>query len=246
MKNKKRLFALISVAILFCFALLAFASCASDKDEPASESNDAEEQPASEANGGDAPSEQSTTAEPTTPEPKTEEPISDIDATSFLKVAEIGDRNDFTGSLGYEFVCQADVQVVAVGRPINGKMYDPHTIDIWEVGTKTLLASAEVAPDSPRDALEFRFVYLDEPIILKAGESYRIASSEEAGGDWWYDCGSTGDEEDIPDLQPGESGQILNCVFTGDVGEFPSSAWNPGEKSGRGYVGPTFYYVPVS
>jgi len=77
---------------------------------------------------------------------------------------------------------------------------------------------------------------------LKAGESYRITSYEEDGGDYWYDCGVTGEEEDIPDLQPTEIGEVTFCVFTDAQGSYPSNAWNPG-NSGRGYVGPTFYYT---
>jgi len=241
MKNKTRL---LAAAILICAMLFALISCGSDEDKTASEQNESTDQPAAETSAAEkATTEQGTTAAPTT---EKEDPIQNIDATSFLKVAETGERNDFTGSLGYEFTCTTDMKVVALGRPVNGKMYDPHTIDIWEVSSKTLVASAEVNPESPRDALGFKFAYLKEPITLKAGEVYRIASSEEAGGDWWYDCGVSGDEEDIPDLQPGDSGAVTRCVFTDAPGEYPSNGWNPGEKSGRGYVGPTFYYVPAA
>ena len=165
-------------------------------------------------------------------------------AQSFLKEAATGDRDNYGGSVGYEFECVADITVSAVGRPLNGEMNNSHTIYIWEVSSQTLLAKATVTPDSPLDALAFKTAPLANPIALKAGEKYRIVSSEENGGDKWYDIGTSPD--DAPDLLPTADGIITTPVFTGE-GEwdsYPSNEYNPGGV--KGYVGVTFYYVQAA
>ena len=164
---------------------------------------------------------------------------------SFLQKAETGERNDYNGSVGYEILCNTDIEVTAVGRPLNSEMNQSHTIYIWQVSSETLLASAEVTPDSPLDSLGFKTAQLNSPLVLKAGESYRIVSAEFNEGDMWYDIGTSADDP-IPDLQPRGEAVITTPVFTGEDahGSYPSNEYNPGGV--RGYVGATFYYVLVS
>jgi len=219
MKNKKILLKILTAAIMLCVVLFAFASCGDDN-------NDTQEN-----GGGNAGNDNDENAGPA--------PV------SFLQKAETGDRNNYGGSVGYEILVNADIQVTAVGRPVSGEMNQAHTIYIWEVSSETLLASAEVTPDSPVDSLGFKTAQLGSPIILKAGESYRIVSAEFDGGDMWYDVGVE-DSVGIPDLQPTASATITTPVFTdGEAhGSFPGNVHNPGGI--RGYVGVTFYYIPVS
>ena len=162
-------------------------------------------------------------------------------AISFLKEAATGERNDYAGSVGYEVKCLADMTVSAVGRPLNGEMNNSHTIYIWEVSSQTLLGSAEVTPESTLDDLGFKTAQLSSPISFKAGESYRIVSSESAEGDKWYDVGV--EENDAPELVPTADCEIITPAFTGeDVASYPANEHNPGGKN-KGYVGATFYYT---
>jgi len=222
MKNNRILLKILSAAILLCVILFAFASCGDDEAQDNADNNGSGE------NGGSSGS--------ADPEPK-----------SFLKKAETGDRNNYGGSVGYEISVLADMQVTAVGRPVSGEMNQAHTIYIWEVSSQNLLASAEVTPDSPIDSLGFKTAQLSSPVILKAGEFYRIVSAEFVDGDMWYDVGTAADDP-IPDLQPNDEAMITTPVFTGEgadeQGSYPANEWNPGGI--RGYVGVTFYYVPVT
>ena len=159
---------------------------------------------------------------------------------SFLIEAATGDRNNYSGSVGYEFECIKDMSVSTVGRPLNGSMKHEHTVYIWDVSTTALLASAEVRPDSPLDNLGFKTAHLDKTITLKAGGKYRIVSSETAGGDSWYDVDQT------YNLIPTADCKITTPAFTGEGANdlYPTNQWDPGGI--KGYTGVTFYYIVES
>ncbi|MCL2815348.1 MAG: hypothetical protein FWD23_12175 [Oscillospiraceae bacterium] len=162
---------------------------------------------------------------------------------SFMKEAATGERNDYSGSVGYEFECLADMTVSAVGRPQNGEMNDSHIIRIWDVASESLLVSAEVKPDSPLDSLGFKTAQLPAPIELKAGVSYRIVSSEVKDGDKWYDFGTAAG--DFPDLVPNDDCLMITPAFTGNEewDLYPSNQYNPDGAVNKGYTGVTFYYI---
>ena len=218
----KKLIPLILVISMICVLTLAFSACADDKEDG---NND-------DVKGDDAAAENQ--PEESAPEPQ-----------SFLKKAETGERNNYNGSVGYEILCLSDITVSAVGRPLNSEMNDSHTVYIWEVSTQNLVASAEIKPDAPLDNLGFKTARLSSPVTLKAGESYRIVSSEYKDGDKWYDVG-TAETDPIPDLQPNSECEIVTPAFSGENehGSYPNNQYNPGGL--RGYVGVTFYYLPVS
>ena len=159
-----------------------------------------------------------------------------LDAKSFIIEAAIGSRNNYEGSVGYEFKCLADMTVSYVGRPLNGAMNDSHIVYIWDVSTMKLLASGEVKPGSPIDAAGFKVVKLDKEIVLKAGSHYRIVSAEKRGGDRWYDV------EQAYNLIPTADCLITTPVYTNEwaPGSYPGNVWNPGGT--KGYTGVTFYY----
>ena len=215
----RKFISLLLVVSMICILALSFTACESTEG---SDSNDA-------TNGDSAGGDNASDNAPT--------PVSS------LKAAETGDRNDYNGSVGYEFVCSKDVTVSSVGRPLNGEMNQSHTIYIWEVGLQTCIAFAEVKPDSPLDGLGFKTAELNSPVVLKAGEAYRVVSTEYMDGDKWYDVG-TSEEDPIPDLQPTDDFQIITPAFTGENEHdvYPANEWNPGGI--RGYVGVTLYYVP--
>ena len=214
--NIKKIISLLVIIAMICLSVVSFAACNDNGGDNAAGSNGAEN---AEGEAG--------------PEPQ-----------SFLREAATGDRNNYGGSVGYEFEVLSDITVSAVGRPLNGEMNRPHTIRIWEVSTQTLLASAEVTPDSPLDALGFKTAPLNAPLMLKAGERYRIVSSEEVDGDMWYDVGVS--EDDAADLVPSNTALITTPVFTNENewDSYPANEWNPGGI--RGYVGATFYYLLTS
>jgi len=216
----KKTLKLILSALLLCCVLFVLTSCGDDAQDNGG------------GNDGGGAAENGGGGEPAEPEAK-----------SFLKKAETGERNNYNGSVGYEILALADMQVTAVGRPVSGSMDQSHTIYIWEVGTETLMASATVSPDSPTDALGFKTAKLDAQITFKAGESYRLVSAEYEDGDMWYDIG-TAAEDPIPDLQTNAEAEISTPVFTGaDAHDsYPGNTFNPGGI--RGYTGLTFYYLP--
>jgi len=185
--------------------------------------------------GGEAASDTQITEPEPMPESTTAELPSDV--KSFIIEAATGTRNDYNGSVGYEFECLADMTISYIGRPLNGEMNQSHTVYIWEAGTMTLLASAAVGPDSPLDELGYKVAQLDKQVKLLAGERYRIISSETAGGDSWYDV-------DQPyNLVPTEDCQIITPVYTdeGAHASYPKNTYDPGGV--KGYVGVTFYYA---
>ena len=212
---KRNLLKILASAVLLSVVLFAFASCSDNNGDNGGGGG-------SNGGGGD----------------------SGPEAVSFLKKAEPVDRNNYNGSVGYEISVSSDMQVTGVGRPVSGEMTQSHTIYIWEVSSQNLVASAEVTPDSPTDALGFKTAQLNSPVVLKSGESYRIVSAEFTDGDMWFDVG-TDASDPIPDLQANDGAVIVTPVFTGE-GEhdaYPGNEWNPGGV--RGYVGMTFYYLPV-
>ncbi len=165
--------------------------------------------------------------------------------SSFLTQASQGERFDFGGDVGYEFILNEDVIISALGRPDNsneGGMKEEHTIYIWQVDTEELIVSATVTPDSPVDALGFRTVALDKEYTLLKDTAYRIVSTEIAGGDSWYDIGTA---PDGVSLFPGEIGVITGPKFTETNGTFPSNV-GPEVDENDGYVGNTFYYITAA
>lgn len=179
-----------------------------------------------------------TTEESTLPA-QDENPLADLpsEVKSFITEAATGTRNDYNGSVGYEFECLTDMTVSYVGRPWGGAMNQSHTVYIWEVNTMTLLASATVGSDSPLDGLGYKIAQLDKPVNLHAGEKYRIVSSETTGGDRWYDVSQS------YNLIPTGDCQIITPVYTDEGAHlsYPKNTYNPGGV--KGYVGVTFYYA---
>jgi len=171
-------------------------------------------------------------------EPEPYHPADDkpTDLRSFLLEAATGGKNDYNGSLGYEFEVLEDMVVSYVGRPLNESMRFSHEVYIWDANTMSLLGSGTVRPDSPLDALGFKVAQLSSDIVLYAGGLYRIVSAEIAGGDRWYDV------EQPKGLMPVSVSRITAAVFT-DAGAHFSYPHNTLDAVGiRGPVGATFYY----
>ena len=160
---------------------------------------------------------------------------------SFLKKAESGERNDYAGGVGYEFTCLEDINVYALGRPLNTTMEEDHRIFIWDVETQELVTWATVTPASPVDDLGFKKVNLSEAVTLKKDSTYRIVSEEFLYGDMWYDFGTAPNDYA---LSPEDVCTINTPAFTpADAQDtYPANQYDPGEAN-EGYVGVTFYYM---
>ena len=156
---------------------------------------------------------------------------------SLLLAAPAGTRNDYTGSVGYEFECLADMTVSYLGRPLNGAMNDTHRVYIWQTSTQMLVAYADITPDSPLDKAGFKVAALDTPVTLQKGEKYRIVSSETSGGDKWYDV------RDTEVMQLSGDFRFTTSAYTYQGGQnvYPSSTYDP--TGIRGHVGATLYYT---
>ena len=154
---------------------------------------------------------------------------------SFLSEALFGTRNDYTGSVGYEFELKTDVIVTALGRPQNEMMKQSHMIYIWSVRDQSIVARAEVTPNSYLDEMGFKKIDLDIPILLYSGEKYRIVSDEISGGDAWYDV------RDTKEMTLSDVGDFTTSVWSEQHGHYPVNTYDP--IGIRGHVGLTFYYT---
>ena len=162
------------------------------------------------------------------------------DFISFITSAIEGNRNDYTGMVGYEFEPRSDMTVSSIGRPVSGTMIQSHTITIWDVSTKSLLASGTVTPSSLTDSNGFKVANLDKTITLKAGQRYRIVSTELSGGDKWL-CIT-----ESPNLIPTGDCRIIIPVYSdpGVMSDYPSNTYTIAGV--KGYVGVTFYYEAIT
>ena len=99
-----------------------------------------------------------------------------------------GTRANFTGNVGYEFVPAAPLRVTALGRSVSGdKLQRSHRIILWDPTTTKPMASVTVSPASKVDSRSYASEPLTVPVSLSAGQFYRITSSEEAGGDPFFE-----------------------------------------------------------
>ena len=150
--------------------------------------------------------------------------------TNFFTASYTGTRNNFTGSLGFEFTPTQNLTVTALGRSVSGSMNNSHTIYIWQVSNPSSpLTSATVTPSSPTDSLGYKYVTIT-PVQLTSGTTYRISSDETSGGDNWMDSSSITNHSAIA--------TISQAVYSSTAGTYPS---NTGTGANTGYVPPTFY-----
>ncbi len=142
-----------------------------------------------------------------------------------------GQRNDFSGHVGFEFVPAAPLSVTALGRSVSGgALQKSHAVTLWDPLTEKPLASANVSPASKVDEHGFAFERLANPLMLAKGRSYRLTSGEEKGGDPMMDIGDIRAHLAVADVGPG--------VFAvGDA--YPKQNFGRDEQ---GYGLPTLYF----
>lgn len=152
-------------------------------------------------------------------------------STNLFVQSYTGQRNNFSGQVGFAFVPAAPLSVTALGRSVSGGvLQSSHLVTIWDATTKESLAQVSVSSASSVDAYGFAFAPLAGPVALQPGRSYCLTSSEVAGGDPWMDIGEIRAHLAVADVGPG--------VYT--VGSsYPESSYGADEQ---GYGLPTLYF----
>ena len=99
-----------------------------------------------------------------------------------------GVRNDFTGWVGGNFRLNADIKVYALGRYVVPGNTQAHTVELVDFtdGGNTVVAGVTVDTLGATPG-QIAYAALASPVTLVAGHTYRLASSETSGGDYWYD-----------------------------------------------------------
>ena len=76
-----------------------------------------------------------------------------------------GQRNDFTGQVGYELVPAAAICVTALGRSVSGgAIQRPHAVTLWDCATQKALARVMVLPASGKDEQGYACELLATPL----------------------------------------------------------------------------------
>jgi titin len=145
-----------------------------------------------------------------------------------------GVRNDFTGWVGGDFRLNADIKVYALGRYMVPGNTQAHTVELVDFtdGGNTVVAGVTVNTLGAAPG-QIAYAALASPATLVAGHTYRLASSETSGGDYWYDYAT----------------QLTTTSVASDTsGIFSrhSTRWHhPGQRgtrAGQQYIGLDFRY----
>ena len=142
-----------------------------------------------------------------------------------------GQRNNFSGQVGFAFVPATPLSVTALGRSVSGgTLESSHLVTLWDATTKEALAQVGVSAASKVDGYGYAFAPLANPATLQQGRSYCLTSSEVAGGDSWMDIGEIRAHLAVAEVGPG--------VYT-TGSSYPASAYGTDEE---GYGPPTLYF----
>lgn len=107
---------------------------------------------------------------------------------SFAVAPTTAARNDFTGSLGFDFSVTSNIYIYEIGRLYVAGNNQNHTINVWiSTNTVTPIATATVLNSTVADAEGFKYAVLSSPVLLSTGNNYSIAFNETSGGDLWKD-----------------------------------------------------------
>lgn len=92
--------------------------------------------------------------------------------------------NNFTGGVGFKFLCTAPLTVTSLGRWKIAGNSQTHTVRIRNSsGTSVASVSVDLSGGS---AGAFNYADLLTPYVLTPGQTYYILSDETNGGDQWY------------------------------------------------------------
>jgi len=151
-----------------------------------------------------------------------------VEGKNFFTQSYTGTRNNATCWIGYEFTLTKDIIIDGLGRSVSGTMDYPHDVKIWRVSDESVVAAITLEPDDPVDPLGYVQEGLESTVILYSGTTYRICSSEFAGGDSFRDIGYLSGNTGVASINIGVWG----------TGDYPNATYG----SGQGYGPATFYY----
>jgi hypothetical protein len=128
---------------------------------------------------------------------------------SFLSNPPSPTRNNFTGSVGFQFQVSQPITVTSLGRfyPAAGSS---HTIALWSSSNSAMpLVSAVIPTQTTLEQPSLIYTTIS-PVTLNPGTVYAISINENAGGDFWND-----------DWVPGTGGfGVLNGIMTNVVAAY--------------------------
>jgi hypothetical protein len=151
-------------------------------------------------------------------------------------------RNNYTGGVGFGFLCNQNSHVTALGRVLLAGDTGTHYILIVpgtcagseyvqvNCGNPTATGSTVVAIDG----VNFIFTPLAVPYAISSGSTYQIYSFETSGGDAWLDSNTT------LTLAPAE-GTIQASVLSSGTNPTGNTGCNTG--GGNAYVIPNLYFT---
>ena len=137
-------------------------------------------------------------------------------------------RNNFTGSVGFEFIAARNINLTFLGRPVGSLFANSHNVKVWRVSDTTEVATASITTSS---STSNGWAYAAcTPVTLTSGTKYRIASTETSGGDNWQN------ESIITGFSVADIGSLVSC-FSGTQNVYPSIL----SVAGNAYVWPNMY-----
>ena len=103
-------------------------------------------------------------------------------------------RNDFTGTVGYQFEVLADCTIHSLARWVLAGNSSVRNVKLWsDAGALLASTSVNLSNFSSGDWAEAAI----SPITLNGGELYRISSYETINQDEWYDLAVPLSEDNI-------------------------------------------------
>eukprot|EP01083_Nonionella_stella_P010286 29351_1 len=111
---------------------------------------------------------------------------------NWMKVPVKGNRNNWTGQVGYEFVANKTFEINGLSRGIydydKNKLLGKTTVTLWDVATKTIMIQLDIGPNSVvKDKYAMEYIKGDN-ITLTKGKLYRISQLCTGGmQDKWND-----------------------------------------------------------
>jgi len=127
-----------------------------------------------------------------------------------------GNRNNWNGEVGFQFIAKQDFTITHLGRGSGGTLNENADVTLWDVSTERRVARVSVGPGS-RYNDNYHFEPLSEPLLVTRGTTYRITQACITGMTPWYDGTPPSTfnwNDEIADIERG--------VFSRGSGQFPN------------------------
>jgi len=101
----------------------------------------------------------------------------------------VGGRNNYNGDVGLDFRANQHLTITHLGRGANnGHLSEAKLVTLWSTTTQQAIAQIAVGPTSDFEG-NYAYSTLPAPVILEAGQEYRISQRCVSGmPDYWYDA----------------------------------------------------------